>query len=73
MNDICNYINCGDGELTKGEECDDGNNSSRDGCSECKIDPLYTCINKLLTRSICFKCVDNCKTCSLKGYKSSCD
>jgi cysteine-rich repeat protein len=31
---------CGNGELDKGEECDDGNNKNFDGCnSECKIEP----------------------------------
>ncbi|CAD8156328.1 unnamed protein product [Paramecium octaurelia] len=73
VNDICNYINCGDGELTKGEQCDDGNKNSRDGCTDCKVDSLFTCVNKMLSRSICFQCVANCQTCSLKGYKSSCD
>ncbi|CAD8079131.1 unnamed protein product [Paramecium sonneborni] len=73
VNDICNYINCGDGELTKGEQCDDGNNISRDGCTDCKIDQFFTCTNKMLSRSICFQCVMNCQTCSLKGLKGSCD
>ncbi|CAD8062677.1 unnamed protein product [Paramecium primaurelia] len=73
VNDICNYINCGDGELTKGEQCDDGNKNSRDGCTDCKIDSLFTCVNKMLSRSICFQCVPHCQTCSLKGYRSSCD
>lgn len=30
---------CGDGKITEGEECDDGNTSSNDGCSaDCKLE-----------------------------------
>jgi penicillin amidase len=31
---------CGDGVVTVGEECDDGNDNPRDGCAECMIVPL---------------------------------
>jgi cysteine-rich repeat protein len=31
---------CGDGIVTVGEECDDGNANPRDGCAECMIVPL---------------------------------
>jgi cysteine-rich repeat protein len=32
---------CGDGEVTKGEECDDGNNVNGDGCSaECNLETV---------------------------------
>lgn len=34
----CDCGICGDGILTSSEECDDGNNIDRDGCSQCKID-----------------------------------
>ncbi|CAD8093520.1 unnamed protein product [Paramecium sonneborni] len=73
VNDICNYINCGDGELTKGEQCDDGNQNSRDGCTNCKIDQYFTCVNKILSRSICFQCVANCQSCTIKNFKNTCD
>ena len=35
---------CGDGRLTYGEFCDDGNAMSADGCSSaCRVEPGYTC------------------------------
>jgi len=34
---------CGDGVVTTGEECDDGNDLSGDGCFECKVEPSYNC------------------------------
>ena len=35
---------CGDGRLSYGEYCDDGNPTDGDGCSSaCKVDPGYTC------------------------------
>jgi cysteine-rich repeat protein len=42
---------CGDGVLTTGEACDDGNKSSADGCNaSCKIEPGWSCAD---TPSIC--------------------
>ena len=38
MHSNCKNGKCGDGILTSNEECDDGNNIDRDGCSNCKID-----------------------------------
>ncbi len=44
---------CGDPVLDPGEECDDGNMSSGDGCSDsCLVEPGYTCDNSNLP-SIC--------------------
>jgi fibro-slime domain-containing protein len=35
---------CGDGRLEAGEECDDGNHTSGDGCSaNCRVEPAYAC------------------------------
>ncbi len=35
---------CGNGSLDPGEQCDDGNTVSGDGCSaSCTIEPFYTC------------------------------
>ncbi|CAD8107684.1 unnamed protein product [Paramecium sonneborni] len=59
----CKYVNCGDSQWTYGEECDDGNNINRDGCSNCIIDKNHSCINNLLDRSICFQCSQNCILC----------
>lgn len=35
---------CGDGRVSHGEQCDDGNRVSSDGCSStCRVEPGYTC------------------------------
>ncbi|CAD8165030.1 unnamed protein product [Paramecium pentaurelia] len=65
INKDCKYKDCSDNIWTQGEDCDDGNNESRDGCSNCKIDKDYSCINTLLESSFCFKCSDNCKECQM--------
>jgi cysteine-rich repeat protein len=37
-------VPCGDGRITGQEECDDGNATSRDGCSvECTLEPGWRC------------------------------
>ncbi len=42
---------CGNGVLTAGEACDDGNGSNGDGCSsKCQIEPGWTCAG---TPSVC--------------------
>ncbi|CAD8077820.1 unnamed protein product [Paramecium sonneborni] len=61
----CKYKNCNDKVWTYEEECDDGNEYSRDGCTNCKIDTQYSCINILLQPSICFKCSENCQECQM--------
>lgn len=38
---------CGDGILIGKEECDDGNDVIRDGCSMCKIDIGFKCENQI--------------------------
>ena len=38
---------CGDGILGPGEQCDDGNTASGDGCSaQCKVESCYTCVSQ---------------------------
>jgi len=45
---------CGNGQLTKGEECDDGNFEGGDGCSEiCEIELGYECGWDSIEGSIC--------------------
>ncbi|HEV8551269.1 MAG TPA: hypothetical protein VGQ57_19610 [Polyangiaceae bacterium] len=36
----CTLPRCGDGRLDAGEVCDDGNDASFDGCTDCRPDPL---------------------------------
>ncbi|KAM3145890.1 hypothetical protein pb186bvf_001868 [Paramecium bursaria] len=46
---------CGDGIKTDGEQCDDGNNSSSDGCSNlCHIEDSFIC-NIYQGKSSCFQ------------------
>lgn len=45
---------CGNGERTVGEDCDDGNTSSGDGCTAaCLIERGYACYETASTTSIC--------------------
>ncbi|CAD8117276.1 unnamed protein product [Paramecium primaurelia] len=67
----CKYKDCTDKQWTYGEDCDDGNTIERDGCTNCKIDPNYKCINKILEPSICFKCNDNCNQCDFSKSLNS--
>ena len=60
----CNYKNCSDGIWTTAEECDDGNQVPRDGCTDCKKDDGYKCVNILLAPSFCYKCPSNCVECA---------
>lgn len=36
-------IECGDGFFASSKACDDANKVLHDGCSNCKIDPHWTC------------------------------
>lgn len=41
---LCEVERCGTGTLEIGEQCDDGNTTSGDGCSSsCQIEPCYAC------------------------------
>jgi cysteine-rich repeat protein len=38
---------CGDGTIDPGEQCDDGNTISGDGCSaQCQIESCFTCVSQ---------------------------
>lgn len=37
VGDACDKVECGDGDLDKGEQCDDGNKTPNDGCEDCVI------------------------------------
>ncbi|MBW2529077.1 MAG: DUF4215 domain-containing protein [Deltaproteobacteria bacterium] len=41
------YENCGDGVINVGEQCDDGNTDSSDGCSAtCKVEAGFVCLDE---------------------------
>lgn len=46
---------CGDGVIDPEEGCDDANEMVMDGCSGCRVDPLYTCVGE---PSECHTCGD---------------
>ena len=47
-------VNCGDGVVGSGEECDDGETVAGDGCSEaCTIEPGYACFEPAGGPSTC--------------------
>ena len=45
------FLTCGNGALETSEECDDANNVSGDGCSNCKVDQFYECSRSSNTAS----------------------
>lgn len=48
-NCVCVVMSCGDGAVDPGEECDDGNTASGDGCSfACKIEIVNECGNGVI-------------------------
>ena len=61
----CIAKRCGDGILAGNEQCDDGNNTSGDGCSAtCQIEPGYACVAQATApNSVCHKttCGDGVK------------
>ncbi|CAD8059012.1 unnamed protein product [Paramecium sonneborni] len=63
---------CGDGIKIGNELCDDQNDISRDGCSFCKIDPLYKCEEDENLLSFCYKCQDNCNDCKYENDTVKC-
>lgn len=55
---------CGDGIRMGNEACDDGGNSSGDGCSsDCYIEPTYFCNDTFPNASNCSKCMNFCDSC----------
>eukprot|EP01029_Cantina_marsupialis_P032081 TRINITY_DN94_c1_g1_i1.p1 TRINITY_DN94_c1_g1~~TRINITY_DN94_c1_g1_i1.p1 ORF type:complete len:1622 (+),score=551.24 TRINITY_DN94_c1_g1_i1:481-4866(+) len=59
---------CGDGTLNLGEECDDGNLTSKDGCSSsCTVEENYTCNRIGSSVDVCKP--DDCEDCD--GYDVS--
>jgi len=63
----CNTAYCGDGNLTSGEECDDGNNANSDGCSStCTIEPF--CGDNICSADeSCSICSQDCGGCGGGG------
>ncbi|CAD8134764.1 unnamed protein product [Paramecium octaurelia] len=61
--EFCKYRDCADGIWSYGEECNDANYSSRDGCYNCLLEPQYYCINEIQKPSQCFKCQEYCSVC----------
>ncbi|CAK74202.1 unnamed protein product (macronuclear) [Paramecium tetraurelia] len=54
---------CGDGIKIGDELCDDQNDVVRDGCTFCKVDPLYKCEEDQSLLTFCYRCQDNCEEC----------
>jgi cysteine-rich repeat protein len=53
--DKCEKLKCGDGVVSAGEECDDGNDKNDDGCSKtCTVETGFFCITEPV------KCLDPC-------------
>ena len=50
---LCRPTTCGDGLRTSNEECDDHNNETGDGCSNCKVEAGYDCSKTYNATSIC--------------------
>ncbi|KAM3145899.1 hypothetical protein pb186bvf_001877 [Paramecium bursaria] len=69
----CNYKNCNDKIWTPSEECDDGNKTNNDGCTNCKIDKNYQCFNRMKQTSICYQCQNNCQSCSYSQNMITCN
>ncbi|CAD8198393.1 unnamed protein product [Paramecium octaurelia] len=70
----CN-ITCGDGILNLlAEQCDDSNNTPRDGCNNCYLEDGFICYyqNELLFQ-FCERCSDyNCLQCAIKNQNQVC-
>ncbi|NOJ79561.1 DUF4215 domain-containing protein [Myxococcus xanthus] len=60
---------CGDGRINNGEQCDDGNRVSSDGCSStCRVEPGYTCNG--MQPSVCTdvnECTNGTAQCSVNA------
>ncbi|CAD8095146.1 unnamed protein product [Paramecium sonneborni] len=66
---------CGDGILNlQIEECDDGNNSIRDGCYQCFLEQGFLCYyDEILQFQGCARCQDlNCFSCEIQNQSQIC-
>ncbi|HEY5950286.1 MAG TPA: EGF domain-containing protein [Kofleriaceae bacterium] len=58
-------VYCSDGDIDPGETCDDGNNTSGDGCSvTCAVEPGYACTGSPSTCADIDECVTTPTVCS---------
>eukprot|EP00736_Rhodelphis_marinus_P007125 Rmarinus@m.9217 len=55
------HIDCGNGNRTGWERCDDGNVLPGDGCSECWIENGFSCGTMSNGMSVCRRCSENCR------------
>jgi len=70
LNNVCTAIACGDGVMQAGEDCDDGNTASGDGCeSDCTLPVSASCGNGV--RDTGEQCDDSNKL-NLDGCDSAC-
>jgi cysteine-rich repeat protein len=47
LGDVCDDATCGDGQIQRGEQCDDGNTNDLDGCSSsCGFEPGFVCFGE---------------------------
>eukprot|EP00736_Rhodelphis_marinus_P008215 Rmarinus@m.19179 len=54
------HEDCGDGTVYWWEKCDDGNDIAGDGCSECWVEPGYSCSAAEAGPSVCRSCTEDC-------------
>ncbi|MCE9673222.1 EGF domain-containing protein [Myxococcus stipitatus] len=60
---------CGDGRVTAGEGCDDGNRVSKDGCTgtTCRVEPGFTCQGQPSVCTDINECANGTATCSVNA------
>ena len=60
---------CGDGRVTDGEGCDDGNRVSKDGCTgtTCRVEPGFTCQGQPSVCTDINECANGTATCSVNA------
>ena len=65
--DACFKIECGNGIINTGEQCDDANKNNGDGCSSnCTVEvDGFNCISLTYTNpTFCLACAKNCRRCT---------
>ena len=72
LNDTsCVEKGCGNSLIELGEDCDDGDEFSLDGCSlTCEEEDGWFCIGE---PSVCLECSSDCKVCSDASTCTECD